>query len=186
VELDMILQFDPNKLAALASSQGDEIATVDAAEAHANKKPKTKYVPKPKKPTETVEAPEERKPDPSKYGWTAELGWELDANGKFNYSPGGSAKADPETVPDGCHEYAHVDLCFNPSQGDAWVLRKTRNMQLSELQCVGYLCNHYKNEKCCTAIQSVKAVIDGKNWYDLAEYEDNFGKMMKATGQYLP
>jgi len=136
------------------------------------------------KPTDAPKKVEVETKMPEPKPWAAKLGWDLDANGKFHYSSGGEKLAD-DVVPTGCHEYAHVDYCFSSKAGDAWVLGKTRNMDEAQLQCVGYLCKVYNNEKCCGTLLGIKAAINGKNWMDLAEFEANFDKMMLATGEYL-
>merc|ERR1719159_1911543 len=164
------LHIDPDAFNRLAALTGGEVSAVNATDVAKNKPKGTKYVAKKQAAPKKVVI-EEKMPDPKP--WAAELGWDLDASGKFHYSPGGK-KGDPDFVPEGCHEYSHVDLCFSPKQGDAWVLRKTRNMELHQLQCIGYLCNHFDNEKCCGSILAIKSTINGHNWYHLAETEDNF------------
>eukprot|EP00746_Dinoflagellata_sp_MGD_P167654 gnl/MRDRNA2_/MRDRNA2_98470_c0_seq1.p1 gnl/MRDRNA2_/MRDRNA2_98470_c0~~gnl/MRDRNA2_/MRDRNA2_98470_c0_seq1.p1 ORF type:complete len:316 (+),score=67.33 gnl/MRDRNA2_/MRDRNA2_98470_c0_seq1:79-948(+) len=178
------LAMDPvvfNRLAALTGV----VETVDPETVHSNKPKPIKYVPKPKPKTDGPAPEEDKQPDKSKYAYLEEYGWSLDDNGKFNYHSGGKTMA-ADYVPDGCHEYAAVDLCFTPNQGDRIVLRKVRNMQLSEVECIGYLCRTVNKDKCCKTLESVKVAIDGKNWMDVAEYEDNFEKLLKATGEYLP
>jgi len=162
-----------NRLATLASLETVEVVEKTKTEAW-----------KPKKPVEAPKKVEEESKMPEPKPWAAKLGWDLDANGKFHYSSGGEKPAD-DVVPTGCHEYAHVDYCFSPKAGDAWVLGKTRNMKQEELQCVGYLCKAYNNEKCCGTLLGIKAAINGKNWMDLAEFEEHFDRLLLATGEYL-
>jgi len=165
-----------NRLTALT---GGQVASVEVT--HANSAKGKVYVEKKVAPPPKAQV-ESKMPGPKP--WASKLGWDLDASGKFHYSSGGQ-KADPSVVPEGCHEYAHVDFCFSPKQGDSWVLGKARNMEQNELQCVGYLCNHFNNEKCCGSLLGIKAAINGKNWYDLAEREENFDRLLRATGEYL-
>lgn len=176
------LRIDSDQFNNMAAITNGAVGSVDAGAVSSNKPKPKPWKPKPNQPA--VEKPKVVTKEVGDKPWAAELGWNKDANGHFHYSSGGK-KADPDFVPEGCHTYAHVDLCFSGRQGDSWVLRKARNMKLNELQCVGYLCNHESNEKCCGTLLAVKNVINGKNWHELAEYEETFDKMMRATGEYL-
>lgn len=175
------LRIAADKFNRLAAITNGAVAAVNASQTHGKKPGGKKYVPKPKV---IAPKPVDKKKMPGPKPWAAELGWDLDAGGKFHYSSGGK-KADLSVVPDGCHAYAHVDLCFSPRQGDAWVLGSTRNKKLEELQCIGYLCRALSNAKCCSSMEGIKAAINGKNWYDLAEYEEHFDRLLRATGEYL-
>lgn len=180
------LYIDAEKFNRLAALTGGKVAAVDPNDVEATKiHTYNKYAPK-KKPTgpaPVVASPKVPQTKVEPKPWAAELGWDLDVNGHFNYSPGGK-KADLEIVPKGCHSYAHVDLCFSPNS-DSWVLGKTRNMKQENLQCIGYLCGNAIQEKCCGSLLAIKAAINGKNWMDLAEYEEHFDRLLRATGEYL-
>lgn len=176
------LHISTDKFNKLANLAGGSVAP---AQGSSKSKPKAeKWKPKPKVPT--PEPKEVTSNMPKAKPWAAKLGWDLTPNGKFHYTANkpGAEKAHLSHVPTGCHDYAHVEHCFHPKH-DSWTLGQTRNKKLEELQCIGYLCRANKNDKCCGTLMGILSAINDKNWMDLAEYEDHFDRLLRATGEYL-
>lgn len=178
------LRIDADAFNNMAAITDGSVGEVDenAVEPKPKPGPKPWEKPKPNKPV--VEKPTGRTKEVGDKPWAAKLGWNKDGNGHFHYSSGGE-KADPNFVPPGCHAYAGIDLCFPTNHGTTDILKRAKNEDLDELRCVGYLCNHYSNEKCCGTLTALKSVINGKNWHELGEYEDKFDDYLRATGEYL-